>query len=165
MEDALKLEEQIMAEEEVAAQNQDFLRARYVAWAEDKENLELKKDLALVLCRGADPMDKQLAVSYLRECWQAGLFIQESLYAATVSLFALGEFEEAMELCGELISQNPDSPQIRSLHRAIQLRLREKLDRNMEESQRRVAVAGAVGLGVLVAASAVLVAKSLSKRR
>jgi len=55
--------------------------------------------------------------------------------------------------------------QIRSLHRAIQLRLREKLDRNMEESQRRVAVAGAVGLGVLVAASAVLVAKSLSKRR
>mmetsp|Transcript_31176 Transcript_31176/g.58032 ORF Transcript_31176/g.58032 Transcript_31176/m.58032 type:complete len:121 (+) Transcript_31176:183-545(+) len=118
MEDALKLEEQIMAEEEVAAQNQDFLRARYVAWAEDKENLELKKDLALVLCRGADPMDKQLAVSYLRECWQAGLFIQESLYAATVSLFALGEFEEAMELCGELISQNPDSPQVApSCHR------------------------------------------------
>jgi hypothetical protein len=72
MEDALRLDEQIKAEEEAAAENEDFLRARYSAWAEDKSNLELKKDLALVLCRGGDPMDKQLAVSYLRECWEVG---------------------------------------------------------------------------------------------
>jgi hypothetical protein len=72
MEDALRLEEQIAAEEEAAAQNEDFLRARYSAWVEDKSSLELKKDLALVLCRGAAPMDKQLAVTYLRECWEVG---------------------------------------------------------------------------------------------
>ena len=70
MEDALRLEEQIKAEEEAAAGNEDFLRSRYVAWQEDKTNLELKRDLALVLCRGADPRDKQLAVCYLRECWE-----------------------------------------------------------------------------------------------
>ena len=45
---------------------------------------------------------------------QAGQFVQESLYAAAMTLFALEQYEEAMELCGELISQNPDSPQVRS---------------------------------------------------
>ena len=40
--------------------------------------------------------------------------VQESLYAATVSLFALEQYEEAMELCGDLIAQNPDSTQVRN---------------------------------------------------
>jgi tetratricopeptide (TPR) repeat protein len=40
--------------------------------------------------------------------------VLESLYAAAMTLFALEQYEEAMELCGELISQNPDSPQVRS---------------------------------------------------
>lgn len=70
MQDALRLDEQIRSEEEAAEDNQDFLRARYVAWAADKSNLELKKDLALMLCRGAERMDKELAVTYLRECWE-----------------------------------------------------------------------------------------------
>lgn len=51
---------------------------------------------------------------------QAGVGVQECLYAATVSLFALQQFEEAMELCGELISQNPDSTQVMTGSRKIQ---------------------------------------------
>lgn len=96
---------------------------------------------------------------------KAGQFAQECLYAATVSLFALEQFEEAMQLCGELISQSPDSAQIRSLHRAIQQRLADKLARNLEESQQRVAVAGAVGVGVAVLAGALFAARALSKKR
>lgn len=80
MEDALRLEEQIKAEEEAAVENEAFLRARYVAWAQDKTSLALKKDLALVLCRGADPQDKQLAVCYLRECWEVSM---PSVFAMT----------------------------------------------------------------------------------
>ena len=70
--EAQRLEEQIKAEEEAAEDSEELLRTRYVAWSTDKNNLRLKKDLAVVLCRGADVMDKQLAVSYLRECWEVG---------------------------------------------------------------------------------------------
>ena len=89
MEDALKLDEQIRAEEEAAAGNEDFLRARYQAWAQDPTDLALKKDPALVLCRGADPMDKRLALSYLRECWEVNL-----------SACACAQFLQWLLLCG-----------------------------------------------------------------
>lgn len=48
--------------------------------------------------------------------------------------------------------------QIRSLHRALQLRLEEKLARNLARGQQATA---AVGLGVLVAATAFFVAKAV----
>jgi hypothetical protein len=54
--------------------------------------------------------------------------------------------------------------QIRSLHRALQFRLREQLDRNLQESQRRAGVAVGVGLGLLAAASAVWMGRVLKRR-
>ena len=42
--------------------------------------------------------------------------VQQCLYAAAVSLLALGQLEEAMQLCGELLSQSPDSPQVSDSH-------------------------------------------------
>ena len=38
--------------------------------------------------------------------------MQECLFAATITLYALQEWEEAMQLCNELISHNPDSSQV-----------------------------------------------------
>ena len=48
--------------------------------------------------------------------YQGGVCVQQCLYAAAVSLLALGQLEEAMQLCGELLSQSPDSPQVSDSH-------------------------------------------------
>ena len=81
-EDALRLQEQVRAEAEAEAatraqEGEAELRARYRAWAANPPDLARKRDLAMALCRAPDPLDKQLAVSYLRECWEVSEGVRE----------------------------------------------------------------------------------------
>lgn len=98
--DAQRLEEQIKAEEEAAAENDTFLRARYAAWSCDKSNLELKKDLALVLCRGADTRDKQLVLCAAKGTALQRLLLTNFLLYSCICISCTGRVLPARVLGG-----------------------------------------------------------------
>mmetsp|Transcript_3014 Transcript_3014/g.3183 ORF Transcript_3014/g.3183 Transcript_3014/m.3183 type:complete len:114 (+) Transcript_3014:345-686(+) len=103
--------------------------------------------------------NKREAVQLLRSLLQNPEYTRDAFYNLSLTLYSLGNYEQARQYSEELLRQEPDNIQLEELHQAVLFKHKER----MKSNENAATIGVSVGVGVLAAAMYILL-KSSSKK-
>lgn len=117
-------------------------------WELDQNNNMLRLQYAALLAQSSHSQDNAEASLHLQYLMEASYSLRETLYYLATLYYYTESYESAMIFSEELLKLDPDSNQIKNLHKAITYKYNKSkgLQRDQQEA---VLSAGLVGVGLL----------------
>jgi tetratricopeptide (TPR) repeat protein len=119
-------------------------------WEDDQDNNSSRLQYGALLAESSCPQDTAEAILHLQFLMEASYSLRDTLFYLSVLYYYRGDFESARVYSEELYKIDPDSKQIKDLHRAICYKSRQS-DKKTERERQETALtaAGILALGIV----------------
>jgi tetratricopeptide (TPR) repeat protein len=118
------------------------------SWVDDQDNNDKRFQYATILCKSPHENDRRESVIHFEYLMlNERNYIFDGLYNLSLVYYTLKDWESARAYCETLYREQPDNPQVRSLHAAIAYKF-DKDQQRKDDQANNLTIAAGVGMGI-----------------